>query len=175
MQTNPAESQTGDRFSVQDSFNVMAFAAQTLAACVWPFLRSGVGVEALRGHGAVAFALMLLICAAGSQAMLVYLALWSIFAARQRWKADPNQHSRYTGFPAVAIKIPGFRSEKQAKAGECLLCLFVGVLLMPIERGLARSWRGGLLWCEGVGEEGTMRGLAHSWSRGASLWPLWKE
>ena len=66
------------------------------------------------------------------------------------------QHSRYTGFPSLAIKIPGFRSEKQAKAAECLLCLFVGVLLMPIDEGIGAFVAAGtfsLGFVEGVSRE----------------------
>lgn len=152
---NVNEPQPDDKLSVKGSFNALLLIAQVHAACVWPFLRKGMGVEALRWHGPTAFMLMLL-CAAGSQAMLIYLAIWFVFVARQRIKADGTQHSKYTGYPVVAIRIPGFGSEKKAKAAECLLCLVVGVLLMPLDPAVGAFVAAGcfsLAIVEGIGRE----------------------
>ena len=67
------ESQPDDKLSMKGSFNALLLIAQVHAACVWTFLRKGMRVEALRLHGPAAFMLILL-CSAGYEAMLDYLA-----------------------------------------------------------------------------------------------------
>jgi hypothetical protein len=155
MQMNPNEPQPDDKLTMKGSFNFLLFFAQVHAACIWPFLRSGMGVEALRMHGAVAF-ILLCVCATQSSAMLLYLAIWMVFVARQRIKADPTQHSQYTGFPVVAIKFPGFRTEKKAKVLEFMLCLVAGIALAPIDAAVAAFVSAGffsLAIVEGIGRE----------------------
>jgi hypothetical protein len=136
MNANPMESPPDDKITMKGGFNFLLFAAQVHAACIWPFLRSGMGVDALRTHGALAPGLLLLCAAAGAESMLIYAGIWIIFAARMRAKADESQHSRYTGFPSLAIRIPGFRTEMKAKAAECLLCLILGIALMPLDEAV---------------------------------------
>ncbi|HEY2787364.1 MAG TPA: hypothetical protein VGJ05_20580 [Fimbriiglobus sp.] len=153
MNTN--EQQPDDKLTMKGSFNVLLYGAQVHAACVWPFLRLGMGVEALRWHGPAAFVLLCLLGCA-SQSMLIYLAVWLVFVARQRIKADPAQHSRYTGYPVVAIRIPGFRTEMKAKAAECLLCLLAGIALMPLDEAVGAFVAAGcfsLAIVEGIGRE----------------------
>jgi hypothetical protein len=155
MYDNVNEPQPNDKMTVKGSFNALLFFSQLHAACIWPFLRTGMGVEALRQYGALAFFLLMFL-ALNSTAMLVYLALWCVFAARQRAKADSSQHSQYTGYPYLAIKIPGFRTEAKAKVAESLLCLAVGVALMPVNEGVGAFVAVGmfsLAMVEGIGRE----------------------
>jgi len=152
---NMNEQQPDDKFTMKGSFNALLYGAQVHSACIWPFLRLGAGVEALRWQGPAAFMLLCLL-SAGSQSMLVYLAIWLVFVARQRIKADPSQHSRYTGYPVVAIRVPGFRTEMKAKALECILCLVAGVLLMSLDEAVGAFVAAGcfsLAIVEGVGRE----------------------
>jgi len=152
---NMNEQQPDDKFTMKGSFNALLYAAQVHAACVWPFLRLGAGVEALRWQGPVAFVLLCLLAGA-SQSMLIYLAVWLVFVARQRIKADPAQHSRYTGYPVVAIRIPGFRTEKKAKVAECMICLVAGIGLMPLDEAVGAFIAAGffsLAIIEGIGRE----------------------
>lgn len=136
MNENPMQAPPDDKITMKGGFNFLLFMAQVHAACLWPFLRSHAGVEALRVHGGAAFVFMMLVAACGANAIALYACVWVVFAARMRLTADESQHSRYSGFPSVAIRIPGFRTEMKAKAAECLLCLLVGVLLMPLDEAL---------------------------------------
>jgi hypothetical protein len=131
-----------DRPSMKGSFNALLWLASIHSTAILPFLRTGFGQEAFRMNAAIC-ALGLFFLGGASDSFLIYLALWFVAVARQRIKCDPTQHSRFLGFPAVAIRIPGFRSEKRAKAAECLLCMAVGVGLSALDPALGMFVFGG--------------------------------
>ena len=121
MNTN--EQQPDDKLTMKGSFNFLLYGAQVHAACVWPFLRLGMGVEALRWHGPAAFVLLCLFAGA-SQSMLIYLAVWFVFVARQRIKADPGASIRGTrAIRSWRFAFRGFgRRKKPRRWNACCAC-----------------------------------------------------
>lgn len=132
----------GDKLTPQNSTNAVGFAALCLATCVSVFIRRGFGAEALGFNGAVAF-IILLVCAGGDQTggMLLYFFAWLVALMTQRAITIRNevagryQHSKYTGWPVVAMKF--CKTESTAKRWvEPFLCVVFGIALLQVSESV---------------------------------------
>jgi hypothetical protein len=110
MSQNPQqESQGPSRGAV---LGLVLLVANAHATCVTVFTRSHFGVEALGVPGVAALVLMLAYGCLRAPEMFVYLGCWLVALiiqrigtfrlVRQGWRA----HSRYAGYPALAMRLP---------------------------------------------------------------------
>jgi hypothetical protein len=130
--------QEPEKFGMRESMNLSYVLASTHALCITPFLRTGFGMEAFGLPAIFACGLMLL-CALGSPDMFGYFVAWIVAVAIQRarsFKADRQGdvvHSRYRGWPVLAMRVPWVRSEPTAKlVVEPLICLTTSVAVTPL-------------------------------------------
>lgn len=129
-------------FNNKNAFNLLYLLVSAHSWCVLPFLRRGVGREMPGIYGIAAF-LGMTFLACEDQVVWHYLGVWffvlvvlkasSLRAARRgEWI-----HSRYSGFPWVAMNVPFIRSEKTAMGFvEPAIVFVVGTLLCPLSVNL---------------------------------------
>jgi hypothetical protein len=127
--------QEGKQPTKGDMLGLLLLLANAHATCVTIFTRSRFGVEALGVRGLAAFVLMVVYGGLRAPGMFLYLGVWllalmiqriSTFRlVRQGWRA----HSRYAGYPALAMKLPGVSERTAVMLIEPLLCVLVGALI----------------------------------------------
>ena len=108
------------------------------------FIRRDFGLEALGINAFIAGLMILLTYAAtGDPAMKAFLVMWLVAQIVQRVRSFRNKrrgmriHSRYAGYPWLAMRVPFVRSETVAvRFVEPLLCLTAGWVLMHLSRPL---------------------------------------
>lgn len=118
--------------STAETGDAIYMALRVLSTCITPLIRTGFGVEGL-GINAL-FAFILLVLLAGSVPdMHGYFLLWFVALVMQRLITLRNVrrglvvHSRYGGYPWLAMKMPWVRKESTAVLiVEPLLCLGLG-------------------------------------------------
>jgi hypothetical protein len=110
-------------------------ALSILSLCITPFIRTGFGAEGIGMNGLLA-AVLLIIVAGSVPDMQLYVALWFGALVIQRAHTVRNKkrgmvtHSRYGGYPWLAMKIPLVRKESTAfLIAEPSACLAVGALI----------------------------------------------
>lgn len=118
--------------------------AHCLATVLAVFIRRDFGADAL-GWPAILGGLALYVTAVENRdrlARLFFLA-WLVAQATQRFLTFRNHwrgvrvHSRSSGYPWLAMRLPFVRSEAVAvRLGEPLLCLAVGAALWPLSHPL---------------------------------------
>jgi len=148
-----------DNLSMKDSFNIFNLACNSLGACVVPFLRTGFGKE-YPGVAAL-FGLIIMVLYAGFARvpeMFPYIGMWLVAVILQRAKTFDLArkgvvvHSRYWGYPKLALMVPFVRKEGTARGIiEPLLCSFIG--------GALASW-----WSPGVGGFVIVAGWANAFA-----------
>ena len=112
------------------------------------FTRKDFGTKAFNPHGLTAFFILLIMGGAYPVMMLYFYAwlitlLWHRYNSyRLRWKGLDG-HSRYQGFPWLAMKWPGIKDERAARRAEPFLCLFAGLVLVTISEPLGLLVIGG--------------------------------
>jgi hypothetical protein len=118
-----------------DGANVLYLVLSVLATCITPLIRTGFGVEALGTNGLLA-TLLLLVISPSVPDMPGYFALWLFALVMQRLITLRNArrglivHSRYAGYPWLAMKMPLVRKESTAiRIAEPLVCLGLGGLI----------------------------------------------
>ncbi len=101
------------------------------------FLRHSFGIRAHEPHGIIAFFVLLVLAGTG-RVFLIYFWLWivtlagqRIYSFRLRFKGV-KQHSRYQGYPWLAMRLPSINSEAEARKVEPFICLLLGLLLVTI-------------------------------------------
>jgi hypothetical protein len=129
----------------RDSLSVLYVYSSINDMCFAPFMRSNFSSGAF-GLTAVLAALMMMLWAAASnsEGIFLYLMLWFVAVAVQRVKAAARakrgiyEHSRYSGWPWLAMKLlPLVKREDTAKRFvEPMICFVVGSLLCPISKPL---------------------------------------
>jgi hypothetical protein len=131
-----------------NSLDALYFFCNIHASCVSPFIRSGFGKNALGWNGVLAFCLLWYM-ACTEKGMNWYFAAWFIALIYRRIETfrmlGKGQviHSRYSGYPWLAMKVPFVRSEQTAQVLiEPMMCLVGGVLLAPLSTGM-----GGFVLC----------------------------
>jgi len=138
------QNQQEQQFGMRESFNLMYAVAKVHAFCFWPFIRRDFGTDAT---GFPAFFAMILMIFVGSLGripeMFPFLGLWILMLACQRARTFKRVrqgviwHSRYEGYPWLALRFPLVRTEARAKSlMEPVLCLLAGVALVQISEKL---------------------------------------
>ena len=123
----------------REGLNVVFLGLSAHAMCLIPFLRYGFGINVPGFSGVMSLLLILVIMGAnGDIGMLWFLAAWIGVLAIQRIKAFSQYwrgmyyHSEYRGWPWLGAAVSFTKSEKKAKDVEPLICLMVGIGLLPI-------------------------------------------
>lgn len=143
---NAERDQSSFWVSPRESLNWLKFLADAHAACLVPFFRTRFGTEGIGVSGLAAFVLILAYAGfARAPEMLTYFWAWLFAVVVQRcrtWRlvlSGWQEHSRYTGWPWLAMQLPFVRGELVAKGvGEPALCLVVGTLLCSISDALGQ-------------------------------------
>jgi len=139
------QNQQENKIGMRESFNLLYAAAKVHSMCFWPiFLRRDFGTEALGFPAFFALVLMLLIGGLGRMPeMFPYLGFWLFMLILQRARTfrlvrqGVVWHSRYEGYPWLALCIPFVRKESRAKSlVEPVLCLLAGAALYQVYQGL---------------------------------------
>jgi hypothetical protein len=108
--------------------------AQIHSTCITPFIRADFGTEALGLNGFLAFVLLLFTIGIAPE-FQIYFFLWLFAVICQRIRTARRErsgqigHSRYNGWPWLAMKFPRVKSEKTAKLLEPFLCLASGAFI----------------------------------------------
>jgi hypothetical protein len=125
----------GDMISMKDSFNLLMFLARCYAMVFIPFLRRGLGREAIGLYGIGAF-LALLFMAVGDPVGFWFLAAWFCTVIYRRietmraWYRGYRPHSQYWGEAWFSRLF--FKNEKMIPTMEAAACLVAGAALMPL-------------------------------------------
>jgi len=136
-----------------DVVGVLYLVANVLATSVAVFIRRGFGREALGFNSLIAVIVLYTLSASEGRGFLIFTGA---FIVAQVWRRIETFrlirkgaiiHSRYAGYPYLAMKVPFVKSEKMAmELVEPVMCFTVGILLCPLSVGL-----GGYLVVCGVG------------------------
>jgi hypothetical protein len=132
-----------DQPTMRETVNWVYVIAKGMAAAVWPFFRCDFGVHALGGAG-VAAALIIVLFAVGQRApeMMTYfyawlvLTLWHGARARKLERKGVIQHSRWAGRSWLTLKLPFVRKNSTARGLDVLLCMVVGVAILPLSSAM---------------------------------------
>jgi hypothetical protein len=133
-----------DHFNMRGGAIILNLLVGGLATTVTPFMRYGFGVEAF-GLNALAAFVMILLYAGETRdpAMIYFFYAWLLAVIAQRletWRLVRKgwvEHSRYAGYPWLAMKLPFIKKPVTAKnCVEPVLCLLVGALLCPLSEAL---------------------------------------
>jgi hypothetical protein len=125
-----------------DGLAVLYFLCNIHATCISPFIRSGFGKNALGWNGVLAFALLWYM-ACTEKGMGWYFAAWFIALILRRiqtfrmLRRGELIHTRYSGYPWLAMKCPFVRTEHTAQLFvEPMGCIVAGVLLAHLSPGM---------------------------------------
>lgn len=128
----------------RNAVNWLYLLANAHAACLTMFIRHSFGTNRPGFSGLFAIFLMLLVVAESNDIrMLWFLYAWFIALVCQRVRTGylyahgHREHSEYSGWPWLAMRIPFTKSESEAKNQEPLLCLVIGPLLGPLSPTIA--------------------------------------
>lgn len=123
-------------------FNWIYLLAASHATCFLVFFRCRCGTHAFGLNGL--FALLMIVVYAGvaeATEMFPFLVLWLAFLCIRRGESvtmarrGQVEHSRYSGWPWLAIRFPFVRREQTAVGLiEPLFCLLAGTFLMPLSQ-----------------------------------------
>jgi hypothetical protein len=125
-----------------DGLNALYFLCNIHATCISPFIRSGFGKNALGWNGVLAFT-VLWYMACTEKFMGWYFVAWFVVLICRRiqtariLRRGELIHSRYSGYPWLAMKCPFVRTEYTAEVFvEPMGCFFAGALLCPLSPGM---------------------------------------
>ncbi len=134
---------TSPQNPMRQSASVLLWLAHAHAWCFWPFLHNRLGIRAPGSFGIGALALMMVaVGLSRDPALLIFGGLWLFALACRRAEAQKlfaqgiYEHSHYNGWPVVATKFPGIKTERQAKNCEAMICLVVGLSLVAFSECL---------------------------------------
>lgn len=105
--------------------------------CLAVFMRRNFGTHAHEPHSLVAMVGLLLLAGA-YPVFRLYLAAWFIVLMGQRIQSyrlrlkGRDGHSAYSGYPWLAMRLPGVKTEKGAREAEPFLCVLMGAVLLTI-------------------------------------------
>jgi hypothetical protein len=117
-----------------------------LVTCLTPFLRRGFGTEAFGANAVVALVIILLYAAQTHDPVMIWF-LWAWVAAVIVQRVETFQlvrkgrieHSRYAGYPVLALKMPFVKNEVVAKnCVEPLVCVVFGIVLCTVSESMGR-------------------------------------
>jgi hypothetical protein len=106
-------------------------------ATIIPFTRRHFGIHVFNRSGPIGLVILLLYAGAtGEWAMWPYFWTWIAVMAIQNFRSNRQYrkgnvcHSRYDGWPALAMRLPFVRKESTAKESvEPLMCAVVGIAI----------------------------------------------
>jgi hypothetical protein len=138
------QQQGKEESSMKTSFNALNVLATGWAWCLIPFLRWGMGKNAIGVRGIVAVVIMWAYAAFARcpEVMVQYFCVWLYFVALQRIKTmrlmrqNVVIHSQYAGDPLVMKIFPFIQKVTAAKVTEFILCFFVGISICFLSEGL---------------------------------------
>jgi len=132
--------QKQDKMTMKDSFNLFYQAALAHATCIWPFMRKDFGREFFGMNALYAILLMTVMAGLGnSPAMVWYFFAWIGMVACQRARTFQlvrqgwREHSKYWGYPALAMTIPGISQNAALMVVEPMICMIGGTLLCYLD------------------------------------------
>eukprot|EP00456_Euglypha_rotunda_P018008 TRINITY_DN162_c0_g1_i29.p1 TRINITY_DN162_c0_g1~~TRINITY_DN162_c0_g1_i29.p1 ORF type:complete len:192 (-),score=51.23 TRINITY_DN162_c0_g1_i29:427-1002(-) len=157
------QQQQNDKPDMKGAFNIAYLVMNSHALTCTVFLRRDFGKEAIGMFGIVGL-LMVLVYGGlmNSYAMYLYLLAFLLAVVGQRmqtfqnWRKGDIQHSRYNGYPAIALKLFPKLKEMDAKGIEAFMCLGIGWLLTHVDPALGWYVMGGffsILLSEGISAE----------------------
>ena len=122
----------GEQLTYRTSFNVLCIFCTIHSRCVTPLLRGDTGTAARGLFSVVAGVFMFyLACALADPVLMNYWAAWLIATLAQKLTAKKEQHSQYSGRPALAMLLCPFVSEGTARfIIEPLICFGMGYMLL---------------------------------------------
>ena len=126
-----------------DSMHLLYLIVSGHSACLTPFIRHSFGLECFRLDAIVA---LFMIVGYGSMGrhpeMLIFLYVWlgvmliqrivSTVRTRRGW----IEHTRYAGYPWLAMKVPFVRKELTARVLEPSICALIGGAICPFSEAL---------------------------------------
>ncbi len=137
MQQQPESGDFSHDF--RNAVNWLYLLANAHATCLTMFIRHSFGTNVPGLSGVFAVIMMLLAVAESNDIrMLWFLYAWIAALICQRMRTGflclrgHREHSEYSGWPWLAMRIPFMKSESQAKNSEPTLCLVIGPLLCPV-------------------------------------------
>jgi hypothetical protein len=132
------------RFKNEDAFGLLYFLSNIHATSIATLIRRDFGREALGWNSFLAMFLIFFVYAATADAaLLAYLGVWFFCQIMQRirtfrlLRSGAVMHSRYAGYPYVAMHVPFVRSQTTAMGLiEPMLCLIGGTMLCTVSVNL---------------------------------------
>lgn len=137
---NEQQQQPSDKLSLQAMVTIIYLVCMCHSKCITVLTRSRFGINGIGATGALALAgLILLYGFTGDVLVLLYALLWFVmliwhrFVTLIRWARGERWHSRYNGYPWLALRVPFVKVEHTAKMLiEPLGCVVLGSLLMGV-------------------------------------------
>jgi hypothetical protein len=137
MPENPQQQRSDPRVA----FNLLYLLSNAHATCLTVFMRHSFGTEALGMSGLHALILIVVVGGFGRSPEMfqcflplwLYALLWQRVYTLKRVRAGARWHSRFQGYPALAMRFPFVRDERTAlKVVEPMVCMVVGLLLREV-------------------------------------------
>lgn len=148
--SNDQQNPQTQRLKNEDSLGLVYFLSNIHASCIATLIRRDFGKDALGWNSFLGMFLIFLVYAATEdQVVLAYLGIWFFCQVVQRFRTyrllrgGAVMHSRYAGYPYLAMQVPFVRSQETAMGIiEPMLCLIAGTMLCPVSVNL-----GGFIMC----------------------------
>ena len=148
----PQEQNNSTKISSGTALGLIYLFANSHATAITPIIRNSFGAEAFHPYGLVALLLMLALTdGRWASGMGIYLLLWFIaliirriqtFHLRQKGIIT---HSRYRGYPWLAMKFRFIKDVEQAKGFEPFMCFLIGAAVCPVSETLGFFIMAGLV------------------------------
>lgn len=129
----PRQMPESNKVEGKDIVNLSFELASILAACVWPFTRTGFGTHAFTGYPWSFFLMLFYAQARRCASMRWYIPAWLCMVVFRRFTARRDQHSRSQGYPWPFIRL-GYR---MALFLEIAACFAAAAFVASVDRALA--------------------------------------
>ncbi len=130
--------QGGFEHDFRNGVNWLYLLANAHAICITMFIRHSFGTNVPGFSGVFAVIMMMLVVAESNDIrMLWFFYAWIIALVCQRLRTGflhargHREHSEYSGWPWLSMRVPFTKSESQAKNQEPSLCVPLGAMLCP--------------------------------------------
>lgn len=126
-----------------DAFGILYLIAGSHAVAITPFIRRDFGAEAFNPYGLFAFiGLLALTEGRWATPMGIYFTLWFFTLLYRRFESFRLRqkglvtHSRYIGYPWLAMRFKHVKTMEQARGFEPVICLLAGAALCLVSETL---------------------------------------
>lgn len=137
------EQNNSTKLTTGDSLGLIYLFANSHATAITPLIRNNFGTEAFHPYGLVALLLMLALTGGRwASGMGIYLGVWFIALVVRRIESLRLRmkgfiaHSRYRGYPWLAMKFRFIKDVEQAKGFEPFMCFLIGAAICPMSETL---------------------------------------